>query len=136
MIHYIDSCALLKLVKPEAESTALRAWMKQLGAEDSLATSELAELELTRSLTRLGFPAQVVAERVNGVLDLIDVAGISQAILRTAIAFQIQRLGSLDSIHLATAEFMRSGLGSLVTYDKELAVAAGDQGLKVIAPGS
>lgn len=136
MIHYIDSCALLKLAEIEAESTALRAWIKDLGADDSLATSELAELELTRSLTRYGVPDREVAERVGELLDLVDVAVISQVILRTAIAYRIRRLGALGSIHLATAEFMRAGLSSFVTYDKELAAAAEDQGLKVVAPGA
>jgi predicted nucleic acid-binding protein len=136
MIHYIDSCALLKLTKIEAESTALRAWIKSLGADDSLATSELAELELTRSLTRFGVPGKEVAERVGGILDFVDVASISQVILRTAISYRIRRLGTLDSIHLATAEFMRSGLRSFVTYDKELAAAAEEQGLEVVAPGA
>ena len=136
MIHYIDSCALLKLLKTEAESTALRAWIKGLDGDDSLATSELAELELTRSLTRYGVPDREIPEHVSGVLDLVDVASISQVILRTATSYRIRRLGALDSIHLATAEFMRSGLGYFVTYDKELAAAAEDQGLKVVAPGA
>jgi predicted nucleic acid-binding protein len=127
---------LLKLAKIEAESTALRAWIKGLGADDSLATSELAELGLTRSLTRFGVPDRDVAERVNWLLDFVDVAGISQVVLRTAISYRIRRLGTLDSIHLATAEFMRSGLSSFVTYDKELAAAAREQGLEVVAPGA
>lgn len=134
MIHYIDTCALLKLVRFEAESKALRTWVKRLDSSDSLATSELAELELTRSLTRLGEPPQLVAEKTNDILDMVDVAGLSQVILRTAIAFQIRRLGTLDAIHLATAELLRAELGSFITYDKELAAAANEQGLTVLAP--
>jgi predicted nucleic acid-binding protein len=127
---------LLKLSKIEAESTALRAWIKGLGADDSLATSELSELELTRSLTRFGVPDREIAERVGWLLDFVDVAGISPVVLRTATAYRIRRIGALDSIHLATAEFMRSGLSSFVTYDKELTAAAREQGLEVIAPGA
>lgn len=136
MIHYIDSCALIKLIKPEAETTALRAWLKRLDESDALATSELTELELTRTMTRHGASTREATERVNAVLNLVGVVGFSKVILRTAIAHQIQRLGTLDSIHLATAELFRSQLGSFVTYDKELAAAAREQGLEVVAPGA
>jgi len=136
LIHYMDSCALLKLVKREVDTAALRAWMKSLGPDDKLATSELAELELTRMLTRHGLSPQEVSERVNSVLDLVGVVSFSQVVLRTAVAFRIQRLGTLDSLHLATAELVRSDLGSFVTYDKELAAAAADQGLNVVTPSA
>ncbi|WP_051704599.1 type II toxin-antitoxin system VapC family toxin [Glycomyces sp. NRRL B-16210] len=134
MIHYADSCALFKLIKNEPESTALRTWMRRLDAEDRLATSELAELELTRTLARHGYSAEEAAKRVNSVLDFVGVLAVTKVVLRTAIAYRIERLGTLDSLHLATAELFRDQLGSFVTYDKELAAAATEQGLTVIAP--
>ncbi|WP_112135295.1 type II toxin-antitoxin system VapC family toxin [Glycomyces dulcitolivorans] len=136
MIFYMDSCALIKLIKSESESAALRAWMKGLGAEDAMATSELTELELTRTLTRHGYSAEEASERVNSTLDLLGVVEYTRVVLRTAISYRIQRLGTLDSIHLATAELFRFQLGAFVTYDKELTAAAEHQGLQVIAPGA
>ncbi|WP_100444095.1 type II toxin-antitoxin system VapC family toxin [Glycomyces xiaoerkulensis] len=133
-MHYVDTCALLKLVKAESETAALRSWVKGLSADEALVTSELAELELTRSLTRHGVESGIIADLVNEVLDMVDVAVLSKVVLCTAIGYRIQRLGSLDAIHLATAELFRSELGNVVTYDKELAAAAEVQGLKVIAP--
>ncbi|WP_240192503.1 PIN domain-containing protein [Glycomyces sp. YM15] len=105
-------------------------------ADDTLVTSELAQLELTRTLVRLGFSTKVVAERVGEIPDNVDVAYISRVTFQAAVNYRIQRLGSLDSIHLATAELFRSELGSFVTYDKELGAAAEEQGLKVEAPGT
>lgn len=134
MIHYLDTCALLKLVKVEAETTALRAWMKNLAPDDAVVTSQLAELELSRALTRNGTPADDVAELVEEILGTVDVVVVSQAVLRVAIAYRIKRLGSLDSIHLATAEMFGVELQSFVTYDSELADAAKDRGLPVVAP--
>jgi hypothetical protein len=44
------------------------------------------------------------------------------------------RLGSLDSIHLASAEPFRAELTELVSNDKELAGAAEEMGFPVAAP--
>jgi predicted nucleic acid-binding protein len=136
LIHYLDSRALVKLIKQEAESTALRNWMRGLDADDKFATSVLAELELTRSLTRHGLSKQEVIDEISGILDLVGVVKLSEVVLRTAIAYRIPKLGTLDSLHLATSELFRSELGSFVTYDKELAAAAEQQGLNVVAPAS
>lgn len=56
-----------------------------------------------------------------------------RALARTT-AYQARRLGTPDSIHLATAEPFRVGLTAFVTYDGELARAATDFGLPVHAP--
>jgi hypothetical protein len=50
------------------------------------------------------------------------------------MAYGIPRLGSLDSIHLASADPFRVELTDFVTYDHELTKAAEDLGLPVTAP--
>jgi len=45
-------------------------------------------------------------------------------------------LRSLDAIHLATARMLGTDLTAVATYDKRLASAARDAGMRVIAPGS
>jgi predicted nucleic acid-binding protein len=126
----------MKLARAEAESAALRSWMRKLDADDKIATSALAELELTRSLTRHGLQPYEVVEEVANVLDVVGVVKISEVVIQNAIAYRNRRLGTLDAIHLATAELLRVDLASFVTYDKELAAAAIDQGLSVVAPSS
>jgi hypothetical protein len=50
------------------------------------------------------------------------------------MAYQTPRLGSLDAIHLASADPFRADLSEFVTYDKELTLAAEELGFPVLAP--
>lgn len=131
---YFDSCALLKFIKPESESEALRAWRAALPEGTELLTSDLTRLEITRTLHRAGVDPQriayFVAQAVRGVY-LID---LTSTVLARATAYQNRRLGTLDSIHLATADPFRVGLTAFVTYDGELAKGAAGFGLPVHAP--
>lgn len=131
---YLDACALLKFIKPEAESAALRKWRESLVDDVELITSELARLEITRTLLRAGIDHQQVpyftGQAVRGVY-LVD---LSTTVLSRAMAYRTSRLGSLDAIHLASAEPFRADLAEFVTYDKELAGAAEELGFPVAAP--
>jgi predicted nucleic acid-binding protein len=55
-------------------------------------------------------------------------------VLSRAISYRLPRLGSLDAIHLASADPFRSDLTELVTYDQELAKAASDLGFPTSTP--
>jgi hypothetical protein len=68
--------------------------------------------------------------RVRGLF-LVDV---TSTVLTRARSYGIQRLGSLDAIHLATADPFLTELTGFVTYDAELAAAASELGLLVVAP--
>lgn len=131
---YLDSCALLKFIKPEAESAALRAWRSALPADTELVTSELASLEITRTLLRAGVDHQQVpyfaAQAVRGVY----LADLTSTVLGRAMAYRTAQLGSLDAIHLASAEPFRPELAEFVTYDKELSAAAEELGFPVLSP--
>lgn len=131
---YLDACALLKFIKPEAESAALRKWRESLPEATELITSELARLEITRALLRAGVDHQQVpyfaGQAVRGVY-LVD---LTTTVLARAMAYRTSKLGSLDAIHLASAEPFREDLAEFVTYDKELAGAAEDLGFPVAAP--
>jgi uncharacterized protein len=131
---YLDACALLKFIKQEKETEALRAWRRSLPEGTELVTSELAQLEITRSLLRAGTDHQRVpylaAQAVRGVY-LMDV---STAVLARAMAYRVRRLGSLDAIHLASADPFRADLTDFVTYDQELTAAATDLGFPVNSP--
>jgi uncharacterized protein len=133
-VIYFDSSALLKFVKPEKESRALREWRVAQPTDSELVTSQLAVLEISRTLMRAGVDHQrvpyVVGQAVRG-LYLVDV---TSTVLARARAYGIQRLGSLDAIHLATADPFLAEITNFVTYDGELAAAATELGLPVTAP--
>jgi predicted nucleic acid-binding protein len=133
-VIYLDTAALVKLVRVERESRALVDWLAARGSE-RLVASALVEVELPRALRRsepgvLGGVAAVVAR-----LYRVD---INAAVRATAGAYPDEGLRSPDAIHLATAEFLVASdhaISAFVTYDKGLADAAGRAGLPVAAPG-
>lgn len=132
---YLDACALLKFIKPEPETPAIRSWRAALPDPTELVTSELARLEVTRTLLRAGVKHQLVPYYTSQALRGIYVADLTSTVLARAAAYRVARLGSLDAIHLASADPFRADLTEFVTYDNELANAATDLGFPVTAPG-
>ncbi|MFD8754675.1 type II toxin-antitoxin system VapC family toxin [Kitasatospora sp. NPDC059577] len=130
---YLDSCAILKLLVPEDESTALRTFLSSHGSEGH-ATSAPAQVEVPRALIRIGAP-QVLLDASEDLLDRLLRIRLSDPILRAACRFPAPHLRTLDAIHLATAEHLEHALTAFVTYDKRLAGAAEERDLPVIAPG-
>jgi predicted nucleic acid-binding protein len=133
-VIYFDSSALLKFVKPEKESRALREWRVAQPTDSELVTSQLAVLEISRTLMRAGVDHQrvpyVVGQAVRGLF-LVDV---TSTVLTRARSYGIRRLGSLDAIHLATADPFLAEVTGFVTYDAELSAAAQELGFPVAAP--
>lgn len=131
---YLDSCAIVKLVAPEAESSAFSAWLNDRSGE-ALVTSMLSEVEVPRALRRT---APRALGRVSDLLMQLDRFEMDAPVRATAAAYVEPALRSLDAIHLATAEnLIASGkhVSAFVTYDKRLAAAAADAGMSVVAPG-
>ena len=131
---YCDSSALLKFVKPEKESQALRTWRLALDSGLELVTSRLAALEISRTLVRAGVDRERVPYVVGQALRGLYLLDVTSTVLARAQAYGIRRLGSLDAIHLATADPFVPELTGLVTYDAELAAASAEIGITVIAP--
>jgi predicted nucleic acid-binding protein len=131
---YLDACALLKFIKPERGTDALRSWRESLSEETELITSELARLEISRTLLRAGVDPTRVPHFVGQALRGIYLVDLTSTVLGRATAYQVPGLGSLDAIHLASADPFRSELTGLVTYDLELARAAGNLGFPVSTP--
>lgn len=131
---YLDACALFKFVKQEKETEALRAWRRTLPGGTELVTSDLATLEITRTLLRAGADHQRVPYFTGLALRGVYLVDVTSTVLARAVAYRVRRLGSLDAIHLATADPFRTELTDFVTYDHELAAAAADLGLPVSAP--
>jgi predicted nucleic acid-binding protein len=131
---YLDACVLLKFIKPEKETDALRAWRQGLPDDMELLTSELARLEITRALLRGGIDHTRVPYYVSQAIRDTFLVDLTSTVLARAMSYRIPRLGSLDAIHLATADSFRGELTGFVTYDQELAQAANDLGFEVTAP--
>jgi uncharacterized protein len=131
---YFDSGALLKFVKREKESEALRRWRGQLAASMELVTSELAGLEITRTLLRAGVDRDRVPYVTGQALRGLYIIDVTSTVLARAKAYGIRKLGSLDAVHLATADPFLTELTDFVTYDNELALAATEIGFPVNAP--
>lgn len=130
---YLDTAALVKLIRVEAESAALVTWLNDRQVEP-LVASALVEVEVPRALRR---SQPGVLGAVAGVLARLHRVEINAAVRATAGAYAEPALRSLDAIHLATAELLvASGkpLRAFVTYDKRLAAAAGVTGLPVATP--
>lgn len=133
-LYYMDACALLKLVQQEAETSGLRAWRAGLGAEVRLVTSQLAGVEIARTFRRAGADRQRIPFLVGNALTGVDQIILSDEVLARAAGYELQKLGTLDAIHLATADPFRRELDGFVTYDKELTAAAEAIGLPHLAP--
>jgi uncharacterized protein len=130
---YLDTSALVKLVRPEAESAALAMWLNARAGEAAV-TSTLTEVELPRAIRRSS-PGRLTD--VAAVLARLARFEIDAAVRATAAAYTDPGLRSLDAIHLATADHLRSSgktISSFVTYDSRLAQAAMSAGFTTQAP--
>ena len=127
---YLDTSAIVKLVRPEAESRALA---KRLAAPPWLVSSLLAQVEVGRAVTRFGRPASLVRAAI-AVLDRIALRRIDRAIVSHAASLGPADLRALDAIHLATALSLGPRLTAVITYDTRLARAASSAGLVVESP--
>jgi predicted nucleic acid-binding protein len=128
---YLDSSALVKLVQREAESDALRRFLRRHRA-DQLVTSALARVEVVRAVLAGGPSALAQARRQ---LSRVDQVMLSIELLDSAATLAPDaQLRSLDAIHLAAARLVGGDLLAVVTYDRRMADAARDLGLAVEAP--
>ena len=128
---YLDSSALVKLVQREAESSALRRYLRR-HREDRRVTSSLARVEVVRAVAGGGPNAIAHARRQ---LARVDQVALDRELLDAAATLVPgERLRSLDAIHLASAHALTSDLRAVVTYDERMAVAAFALGMVIEAP--
>jgi uncharacterized protein len=128
-VIYLDSSAIVKLARSEAETPALRAWLTE--RRQPLGTSALARTESARALARTEPRALTV---LPAVLALLLQKPVTEEVLEAAARLPEPGLRTLDAIHLATAEELREVLTGFVSYDKRLTEAAQSRGLPVAVP--
>ena len=135
-LFYADASALVKLVRDEVESDALRAYLE--GAD--LVSSELVLTEVPRAVRRAAaidpeLPLDLLLDRTGQLLDAVALATLDRALLAGAGALAEPALRALDAIHVATAVGLHP-LDAFVTYDERQAAAARLAGLRTMAPGA
>jgi uncharacterized protein len=133
-VIYLDTSALVKLIRIEVESDDLDAWLDER-IEIRWITSALTEVELPRAIRAVA-PEGLSA--VPSVLARLDRFEIDPVIRSTAAAYTDHVQRSLDAIHLATAQTAASvaPLTAFVTYDNRLSAAADALGMTTVAPGN
>ena len=135
-LFYVDVSALVKLVRDEPESSALRAFL----AEDELVSCELVLAELPRAIRRAaandpGLHLEVLMARAGDLVDAMGLLPLDRALLLAAGALAEPALRALDAIHVAAAVDV-APLDGFVSYDERQAAAARLAGLRTVSPGT
>lgn len=134
-LFYADSSALVKIVRDEPESEALRAFL----AEADIVSCELVLAEIPRAIRRAAADdprlLELLIARAGETLEAVALLPLDHALLLAAGALAEPSLRALDAIHLAAAIDM-SPLDAFVSYDERQAAAARLAGVRTIAPGS
>jgi uncharacterized protein len=135
-VFYADSSALVKLVREEPESNALRAFL----ADADIVSSELILTEIPRAVHRAvaedpALPIELLLERVGALVEAIALRPLDRPLLVAAGALREPALRTLDAIHVASAVDLPP-VETFVTYDERQAAAARLTGLRTMAPGT
>jgi len=126
---YLDSSAFVKIVVPEPESGALRAFLgRRPGRRVS---SSLLRAEALRAVRHLGPEA---LSRVRDALRRVDLVAVDDRILDAAGVLEPRLLRTLDAIHLATATLAQSLVSELavVSLDDRVRASARQMGFRVL----
>jgi uncharacterized protein len=132
---YADTSALVKLVRDEPESAALRQYLD--GAD--LLSSELVLTEIPRAIRRAAadepaLPLDLMLARAGELIDAVALRPVDRPLLAGAGALAEPVLRALDAIHVASAIAL-DPIEAFVTYDERQAAAARLAGLRTMAPG-
>lgn len=135
-LFYADTSALVKLVRDEPESRALRRYT----ADADLVASELTLAELPRAIRRAAgddpaMPLGKLIDHAGELLDAIAMVPLDRASLAAAGALAEPALRSLDALHIVAAIEV-SPLDAFITYDERQGAVARLAGLRTMSPGS
>lgn len=135
-LFYADASTLVKLVRDEAESDALRTYL----ADADLVSSELVLTEVPRAVRRAAaldprLPLDLLLDRAGELIEVLALRPLDRGLLTGAGALAEPALRALDAIHVATAVDLHP-IDAFVTYDERQAAAARLAGLRTTAPGT
>jgi hypothetical protein len=134
-LFYADASALVKLVRAEPETPALRNFL----VDGDLVSSELVLTEVPRAIRRAvardpSLPLDVLISQAGETLDGVALLPVDRALLAAAGAFAEPALRTLDAIHVAAA-LDASPIDVFVSYDERQSAAARLAGLRTVRPG-
>jgi predicted nucleic acid-binding protein len=136
VIAYLDSSVILRVVL--GQPGRLKEWNKvTIGV-----ASGLVEVECLRTIDRLQLAGQLSIEQavirreaIYRVLEALEIVDLTGAVLRRASQPMSTPLGTLDAIHLATADLWREVREKtdvvFATHDRALALGARAIGFQV-----
>lgn len=135
-LFYADASALVKLVRDEPESHALRAFL----VDADLVSCELVLTEVPRAIRRAAaqdprLAAEILMTRTAEIVDAVALVPLDRALLLAAGAFAEPSLRALDAIHIAAAVDLLP-LDGFLSYDERQAAAARLAGLRTMSPGA
>lgn len=135
-LFYTDASALVKLVRQEPETAALRTFLD----DADLVSSELVLTEVPRAIRRAAahdpeLPLSPLIDLTGDLLDAIALLPVDRALLSAAGALSEPALRALDAIHVAAAADL-SPIDAFVSYDERQSATARLAGLRTAAPGA
>jgi predicted nucleic acid-binding protein len=133
-LFYADSSALVKLVRDEPESDALRAFIE----DSELVSCELVLTEVPRAIRHAvaadpRLDLERLMARARELIDALALVPLDRGLLLAAGALSEPSLRALDAIHVASAVGI-APIDGFVGYDERQAGAARLAGLRTYAP--
>ncbi len=120
----------MKLVVQEVETASMRKFV--FGR--TVVASEIVSVEVLRAVGRRR-NVKGVRELANSTLGTVVLLRLDRPTLRVAGGLQPPQLRALDAIHLAAALGIGDDLDAMVVYDRRLAIAAQEAGIRTVSPG-
>jgi predicted nucleic acid-binding protein len=133
-LFYADASALVKLIRDEPESDALRTFI----ADADLVSCELVLAELPRAVRRAAahdpnLPLEELIGRARELLEAVALLPLDSGLLTAAGTLAEPALRTLDAIHVAAAVDL-SPLDAFLSYDERQSAAARLAGLRTVVP--
>ncbi|HEY4953462.1 MAG TPA: type II toxin-antitoxin system VapC family toxin [Gemmatimonadaceae bacterium] len=136
MIAYLDSSVVLRVVL--GQPGRIPEWKRITPG----VASTLVEVECLRTIDRLRLAGELSVEEtavrretIYRVLERLDLVELTGAVLHRASQPMSAPLGTLDALHLATADLWRETRGKelvFATHDRALALGARGSGFRVV----
>ena len=127
MIVYVESSAVIPLVRSEKTSETVREYLEDLRIDQNhIISARLLETELRRAAHRLDINQGLVTE----TLKRFDIIEMTTNMFQAAGRLEGTHLRSLDALHLATA--LAANASAMITLDQRLEQACAEVGLPVL----
>ena len=128
---YLDPTAIMKLITQAPESPALQDYLRAR-TDIRWFTCALSRADVLRAAAPLG---PTTTERARHVLSGLDLVAVTDRLLDAAINLTPPPERTTDALHIAAALSAGPRLQTLITYDTQLATAAGNHHIQTTHPG-